>query len=234
MPGKRKPRERSHPPRERGTAAGLDREQVIAAALDLLQDGGLAAISTRRLAERLGVRSPALYWHVRDKQELLSLLADAICRRMALPSASQPFRERLQAIAREYRRVLLTCRDAPRLFAEQPPVGRHRMKLYDAAVGALLDAGYPIGEAVALATFYRHYLLGMIAEEARALARSPESALGMELQQAEDVARDYPNLAGAAPLLRDLAPAALFETGLDVILDGFERRAAESAPVARG
>lgn len=233
MPVNRKPRERSHPPRERGTAAGLDREQVIAAALELLQDGGLAAISTRRLAERLGVRSPALYWHVRDKQELLALVADAICVRMALPSEGQPSRERLKAIAREYRRVLLAYRDAPRLFSEQPPVGPHRMKLYDAAVGALLDAGYPIGEAVALATFYRHYLLGMITEEVRALARSPASALGIELQQTGDAGRDYPNLAGAASLLRDLAPADLFETGLDVILDGFERRAAEPAAAGR-
>jgi TetR/AcrR family tetracycline transcriptional repressor len=221
-------------------AAGLDRERVIATALDLLQEGGLAAISTRRVAERLGVQSPALYWHVRDKQELLALVADAICAGMALPSLETPFRLRLKAIASEYRRVLIACRDAPRLFAEQPPIGQHRMKLYDAAVGALLDAGFPSDEAIALATFYRHYLLGMITEEVRERAdgggagRFPAFALGVELQQVEHAARDYPNLAGAAALLRDLEPAALFEMGLEVILDGFERRAAALAIPTRG
>jgi TetR/AcrR family tetracycline transcriptional repressor len=213
---------------------------VVSSALALLQDGGLAAISTRRLAERLGVQSPALYWHVRDKQDLLGLVADAICMQMALPSAAQPFRERMKAIAREYRRVLLAYRDAPRLFAEHPPIGPHRMKLYDAAVGTLLDAGFRKDEAVALATFYRHYLLGMIAEEARERAaggsagRFPASALGVELEQVAHAERDYPNLAGAAALLRRIEPAALFETGLDVILDGLERRTAAPAAAARG
>lgn len=226
---------RTRPPRPRGTAAGIDRDRVIATALELLQKGGLAAVSTRRVAERLGVQSPALYWHVRDKGELLALVADAICAQMVLPSAGQPFRTRLKIIASEYRRVLVACRDAPRLFSEQPPIGPHRMKLYDAAVGAMLDAGFPIDEAIALATFYRHYLLGMIVEEVRermlgnASAGFPASALGVELQQVEHAARDYPNLAGAAALLRSLEPVGLFEMGLDVILDGFEHRAAALA-----
>ena len=216
-----------------GSRAGLARDQLIDAALDLLQEAGLDSLSTRRLAERLGVKSPALYWHVRNKDELLGLLADAICARMVLPAANRPFRVRLEEIASEYRRVLIAHRDAPRLFAEQAPIGPHRIKLYDVAVGAFLDAGLAPPEAVAMATFYRNFLLGMIAEEARQLSPArkgelrPTVALGAELSHLGDELRHYPNLRGAAELLTNIEPEKLFRLGLKVLLDGMDCRLAE-------
>lgn len=219
------------PVRSRGKSAGIDRAQIVAEALVLLQQGGLEGVSTRRVAERLGVKSPALYWHVHDKDELLQLVADALCAGMALPQRKLSFRKRLEKIANEYRRVLVTHRDAHRLFAELPPTGPHRMKLYDAAVETFLDAGFPNTEAVAMATFYRHYLLGMITEEVRARradaprALFPASALGIELQQIRGATRDYPSLSGAAKLLTHIQPEKLFKAGLNVILDGLQLRA---------
>jgi TetR/AcrR family tetracycline transcriptional repressor len=222
-----------------GSRAGLARAHLVEAALDLLQEAGLDALSTRRLAERLGVKSPALYWHVHNKDELLGLVADAICAGMVLPEADLSFRQRLEAIAGEYRRVLIAHRDATRLFAEQAPTGPHRIKLYDAAVGAFLDSGFAPPEAVAMATFYRNYLLGMIAEETRQTgsARSqtlpPTAALGIELSQLGDKASDYPHLQGTAGLLAGIDPAELFQIGLKVLLDGMECRLAEIAGAVR-
>jgi TetR/AcrR family transcriptional regulator, tetracycline repressor protein len=218
-----------------GSRAGLDRDRLVDAAIDLLQEKGLDALSTRQLAERLGVKSPALYWHIRDKSELLGLVADAICARMALPASNRSFRERLEDIAWEYRRVLVAHRDAPRLFVELAPTGAHRMKLYDAAVGAFLDAGFAPPEAIAMATFYRNYLLGMVAEEARqswsthSNALRPTVVLGSELARLGDESPDYPNLSGAAELLAKIEPEALFRIGLKVLLDGMECRKAEFA-----
>jgi len=218
-----------------GGRIGLARDQLVDTALELMQESGLDALSTRRLAERLGVKSPALYWHVRNKDELLGLVADAICAQMMLPTNSLPFRERLEKIAWEYRRVLIAHRDAPRLFAEQAPTGPHRMQLYDAAIGAFLDSAFAPQEAVAMATFYRHYLLGMIAEEARQTspphpgALHSTLALGVELTQLGDESRHYPNLRGAAKLLANIEPEELFRLGLKILLDGTECRAREIA-----
>src|SRR5215208_2930307 len=58
--------------------APLGREEVVGAALGLLDEVGLDGLTTRRLAERLGVRVGALYWHVSSKQELLAAVADRI------------------------------------------------------------------------------------------------------------------------------------------------------------
>ena len=57
----------------------IDRERLVRAALALLDAAGFDALTMRRLAERLGVQAASLYNHVRDKHELLALLADAIC-----------------------------------------------------------------------------------------------------------------------------------------------------------
>ena len=208
------------------TALAIDR--LVKTALELLQEGGLDSLSTRRLAERLGVKSPALYWHVHNKNELLALLSDAICAEMTLPPRRLPMRDRLRAIAEEYRRVLIAHRDAFRLFAEHPPIGPHRMALYETAIGAFLDGGFALPEAVAMATFFRHYLLGMIGEEARqrrpakAGNTRPTLALGIEVEHLGEQADRYPHLRQAAGLLADIEPAMLFRLGLEVILDGVE------------
>jgi TetR/AcrR family tetracycline transcriptional repressor len=213
-----------------GSYAGLERSQLVDAALHLLREAGLEALSTRRVAERLGVKSPALYWHVRDKSELLGLVADAICAHMKLPSKRLSFRRRLADIAWEYRRVLRSYRDAPRLFADQAPTGPHRMRLYDAAIGAFLDAGFAPSIAVSMATFYRNYLLGMVTEETRqsSVERSNVSgatvALGVELAALGDEASRYPNLRRVAGQLVGIDPETLFQIGLDVLLDGMQGR----------
>jgi AcrR family transcriptional regulator len=65
--------------------AQLDRAQVVRAALALVDEVGLDGLTMRRLAERLGIQAASLYKHVKDKDELLVLLADEI-------SAGSPIR----------------------------------------------------------------------------------------------------------------------------------------------
>ena len=58
----------------------MNRETVVGEALDLLDEVGLDAVSTRRLAKRLGVEQPSLYYHFRNKKELLGAMAEAAMR----------------------------------------------------------------------------------------------------------------------------------------------------------
>ena len=66
----------------------LDRDQVVDAAWHILQTYGLGDLSMRRLARELGVQPGALYWHVANKQELLTVLAE----RMVAPLESSTVR----------------------------------------------------------------------------------------------------------------------------------------------
>jgi AcrR family transcriptional regulator len=56
----------------------LSKEGIVAAAIELADRDGLAALSMRRLAQHLGVDAMSIYYHVRDKDTLLAEMADAV------------------------------------------------------------------------------------------------------------------------------------------------------------
>jgi TetR/AcrR family tetracycline transcriptional repressor len=100
----------------------LDRQAIVAAALEILGERGLDGLTTRRLAARLGVQSPTLYWHIASKQELLDLMAAAILFR-APPSFDMKGRwwEWMGDLARLIRANLLQYRDGARVVAGTRP-----------------------------------------------------------------------------------------------------------------
>ena len=86
---------------------------ITTTALDILSRYGLGDLSMRRLARELDVQPSALYWHVKDKQELFVLIAtrmnaevDARC-----PSTSDPL-----VTAMALRDILLTYRDGAEIM----------------------------------------------------------------------------------------------------------------------
>lgn len=102
-------------------AKGITRERLVAAALDVLDDGGIDAVTVRAVAQRLDVKAPALYWHVRNKQALLDEMGTEIHRRVqsslhgVIPSAS--WLDDLDRYARVLRAEYLTHRDGARSFS---------------------------------------------------------------------------------------------------------------------
>ena len=100
----------------------LDRAIIVRAALELLNEVGLDGLSTRRLAERLQVRSPTLYWHVRNKQELLDLMANTILFRAPPDFHMQgDWWVWMGQLARVIRGNLLEYRDGARVVAGTRP-----------------------------------------------------------------------------------------------------------------
>ncbi|WP_033441859.1 TetR/AcrR family transcriptional regulator C-terminal domain-containing protein [Saccharothrix sp. NRRL B-16314] len=118
---------------------GLTRERIITAALELLDDQGMDALTVRALASRLDVRAPALYWHVRNKQELLDEMATEVMRRVSSAFAAIPpgdgWRDDLTAYARVLRSEYLLHRDGARIFSgtriTDPDVVRMKEPLFE-------------------------------------------------------------------------------------------------------
>src|SRR6202035_1466871 len=75
----------------------VNRTTLAAVALDLIQADGLDALTMRTLADRSGVKAASLYWHVRDREELLGLVADALLARV--PSVDERLGWREAALA---------------------------------------------------------------------------------------------------------------------------------------
>ena len=85
----------------RGPRPGLSVDRVVAAAVELADAEGLAALSMRRVAERLGVGTMSLYTYVPGKGELLDLMLDTVLAEEARPDPAAGWRAGLELRARE-------------------------------------------------------------------------------------------------------------------------------------
>jgi TetR/AcrR family transcriptional regulator, tetracycline repressor protein len=97
------------------------RAEIVRAALELLEEGGLEALSLRRVAQALGMHAPGLYWYIEDKQELIDLLAKAILDEAIAnekgPAEGEGWEPWLTEVAVRIRYVLLAHRDGARVVA---------------------------------------------------------------------------------------------------------------------
>jgi TetR/AcrR family tetracycline transcriptional repressor len=186
--------------------AKLHRDTVIAEALDLLDEVGLDAVSTRRLAKRLGVEQPSLYWHFRKKEELLSAMAEAAMAPHAtapLPMPSDDWRDWFLENTRSFRRTLLMRRDGARLHAGLLPGVADRSRITH-KMAFLVASGLPEQDAQRAMLTASRFTVGSVLEE------QADAGVGDSARHGADVPQ----------LNNDSA----FEAGLTLILDGLLHR----------
>jgi len=99
---------------------GLTRERLDDSALELINEEGLEGLSMRALADRLEVKASSLYWHVRDRGELLELLAESILERVGRPRRSGAWRQSVLAIGAALGTSVNAQKDADRILLEVP------------------------------------------------------------------------------------------------------------------
>ena len=204
--------------------AKIRREEVIAAALDLLNQVGLDGLSTRRLAQRLGVESPTLYWHFHDKAALLSEMSDFVMEhRYTTPISSdtQSWPEWFCQNARDFRTALLAFRDGARLHAGSKPsateLGRVELKIQ-----YLVRAGIPRNEALMAMLAAGQFTLGCAMEEqARQHLELPaaEKGLPAATRRTGDLSHVVDGVAADGSIA--------FEFGLKLLVDGLQKRSRE-------
>jgi TetR/AcrR family tetracycline transcriptional repressor len=195
---------------------GLTRQKVVDTALVLLDEVGLDGLTTRRLASELGVKSPALYWHFRNKQELLDEMAASLllAAGMGGPRADESWREWLHRRAHTYRRSLLGHRDGGRLVIGADP-GAMVAEHFDHELAALVERGFTPLLALRGITAVVHYTTGFVLLEQ---ARRP-----VVRADPTQVAADMPTLA-AALAAGGADPDAPFDQSLALVLDGIAAR----------
>ncbi|WP_055590694.1 TetR/AcrR family transcriptional regulator C-terminal domain-containing protein [Streptacidiphilus griseoplanus] len=195
----------------------LNQERIVTAALALVDAEGLAALSTRRLAAELGVSGPSLYNHFPTKDALLDAVADTVLGEVDLGMLGrEPWPDALRDWARSYRAALTAHPNLVPVLAHGPGRRASALRMADAVFGALVDAGWPRGEATRIGALMRYLVLGS------ALA----SFAGGFVDDQRVYAADYPHL-GQAHLLaehRGEIDEGAFETGLAALIEGLALR----------
>jgi TetR/AcrR family tetracycline transcriptional repressor len=214
----------------------VSRELVVDAALDLLAEGGLEAVSFRRIAKVLGVSGPTLYWHVENKRQLMDLMAEELVRRSgrayAGPKPGQPWWDWLQDDARRTFHALIATRDAPRVLAGNRPSPESFPDI-ERVLRVLVDAGMTPGDAQQTLFAIGAYVLGSAtewqaeAERARSQPLPDPTDEGINAYRAKVLA-EQPLLLAAIGERLDGRDTAAFEFGLDLLIDGLRSRYASA------
>ncbi|WP_086818582.1 TetR/AcrR family transcriptional regulator C-terminal domain-containing protein [Allokutzneria sp. NRRL B-24872] len=157
---------------------GLTREVLIETALRLLDEVGLDGLTVRRLAAELGVQSPALYWHVKNKQELLDGMADAIvlAAGMGPPREDESWQDWLLRRCRSYRRSLLAHRDGARVVSGSAALSAETIRLFNDELTAMVGRGFTPVLALRTITAASQFINGFALQEQSAADRGAPDA----------------------------------------------------------
>ncbi len=207
----------------------LSTERVLAAAIRVADDGGVPAITMRKVAQELGVEAMSLYHHVPNKDAILDGVVDMVFAAIELPEAGcDDWRDAIRARAFSARAVLSRHSWALGLMDSRRDPGPATLRHHDAVLGVLREAGFTLPMAAHAVSLIDSYVGGYVLQEANLPATTPDDVE----QVAGGILAHLP--ADELPYLTEMiADHALqpgydhtseFGYGLDLILDALEAR----------
>jgi len=204
----------------------LTRERVVAAGIELADRDGIESISMRRLAQELGVEAMSLYTHVRNKDDLLDGMVDAVIGKIPTSADGADWKTSLREMVLAARGVVLTHPWAPRPIESRTTPGPAMLRYANTVIGVLRKGGFTIAQA--------HHALHILGSRLLGFTQDLFDDSGdLEPEAAASLASE---LGAALPYVAEMALAVThggalgrcdddveFEFALDFILDGLDR-----------
>ncbi|TDD87388.1 TetR/AcrR family transcriptional regulator [Actinomadura rubrisoli] len=132
----------TRPARSRREQPTLTRDQIVDAALELLDAEGLNGLSMRRLGTRLNSGATSVYWHVANKDELLELALDRVMAEVTVPDPADGWRAAATGYARSLRTMIHRHPWTVTLFGSRPLLGPNAVRVMDEVLAAFGEAGF--------------------------------------------------------------------------------------------
>jgi AcrR family transcriptional regulator len=206
----------------------LSRDRVVSAGVAFADDRGIASLTMRKLGEVLGVEAMSLYNHVANKEDLLDGMVDAVFDEIELPSRRAGWKTAMRRRAESAREVLGRHPWAISLMDSRTSPGPATLRHHDAVIGSLRGAGFSIEMTSHAFSLLDSYVYGFAVQEASLPFASADESVDVAEQMVSQLPADaYPHLVELAVglvLERGYDSDEGFSFGLDVVLDGLERR----------
>jgi len=205
----------------------LTRERVLDTALRLADQGGLEALSMRKLGQALGVEAMALYYHFANKERVLDGIVDLVFGEIDVPAIGGDWKAAMRRRAISVRDALARHRWAIGLMESRTNPGPANLRHHDAVFGCLRAAGFDMAMAAHAYSALDAYIYGFALTKMNLPFESTTDIAEMAETMLEPFPLgEYPNLADfisehAMKPGYDFGDE--FEYGLDVILDGLDR-----------
>jgi AcrR family transcriptional regulator len=210
----------------------LSRDRIIQTALRLMDEEGLEALSMRRIGRELGVEAMSLYNYVRDKEDLLDGVTEAVMAEFRWEPTSEHWVEQGRAVAREWRRLVKLHPNIVLLLVERkhPMSSATMLRPTEIALEILRRAGLSERDTVHAFQAIGSYIFGIAMMETGYLAPGRPEAPG-EMPHGDlagALGQDFPCLAQMLPWFIECDMDATFELGLDLLLEGIRAKASAS------
>lgn len=225
----------TRPTRARSGQPTLSREQIVRAAIELLDAEGPAGLSMRRLGTKLGAGATSVYWHVTNKDELLELALDEVMAEVYVPEAGDTsWRIAASICAAGMRTMLLRHPWAIGLLGARPAIGPNSMRISDRTIAVMTGAGFSgadLGYAISL---LMSHSIGAATTVSSVVSTTRQAGVPVRemLQEwkphIDRIAADHPdyqrwaNDTGVSNMDPEQAWNDAFRFGLDRLLDGLE------------
>jgi len=216
----------------RGRRRALTEDEFLDAALGLLDEGGLDAMSLRAVAARVGVAPNAVYTYFPDKAAVVRALVERVLGEVdpGVADGPEPWRVRVEALAVELRVRLSGHPGVVGLMIGGPMDGPHALALQEGLLAVLADAGLDAADAARAAYLLITYVFGSLALEVAEVR--PPGPLPPEDERIEERRRlfdatpadRYPRTAAAAPVMAAYVSTDQYLWGLRRLLDGIAGR----------
>jgi AcrR family transcriptional regulator len=199
----------------------LNRERIVAAALALADTDGVAALSMRTLAGRLGCAPMSLYNHVADKDELLTAMLEAVADEIEPPEPNREPLDNIRTRAISTRQALVRHPWAAELWQRSVP-GPARTRLMEQLLAMLARTDLsPEGAHHGFHAVNNHVLGYTLQELGMNMGDDPEKT-ARDFQKA--IVADFPLMAAHIQQHLDGDTSRTFELVLELILEGLLRR----------
>jgi AcrR family transcriptional regulator len=204
----------------------LNRERVLRAAIQLADECGIDALTMRELGRKLDVEGASLYNHVASKSDLLDGMTDLVAAEIEVPSDLPDWREAMRRRAISARDVFTRHPWASPLIDSREHSGPAQLAYADRVLGTLLAAGFSPRAAANAFLVLDTYIYGF--QRQQSSLSLPEGVETFDV--AEELLATLPH--DAYPSLLRIADdfavnphdeVAVFNFGLDLILDGLQR-----------
>ncbi|PHV25095.1 TetR family transcriptional regulator [Janthinobacterium sp. BJB426] len=205
----------------------IQREAVVARALELLDEVGIEGLTMRRLADAMGIKAASLYWHFANKQALLDGMADVLIEDVARNvDEGAGWDARLRQVAAQMRAALSARRDGVRVFGGTYVISENVFRVAEALIGPMRAAGASEKLASWSAFTLLYYVLGFVME---AQGAGPGSAAmnALSSRRADFTAMaadNYPHVLASMDAIFNADIDDRFDAGLDLIMIGLQEK----------
>jgi len=203
----------------------VTRDRAVGVAIGLADAGGIESLSMRKLAAELGIEAMSLYYHVKNKSDLLDGMLDVVYSEFSTPRAGDEWRQAMHDRAESTRSVLARHPWAISIKARTSP-GHATLAHLDSVIGCLTAAGFSMPMTGHAMSILDSYVQGFAQQEA-SLPLDPSGDIGAATEgiiaQQQSMAEAFPNLADMAATLilqPGYAYGNEFGFGLELVLDG--------------